>query len=85
MTTNYPNTPGYILIVYAGILIVHGMLNTFGVRVVAFLSDMTVWWHILGVGIIAGVLAFVPSHHASASFVFTKFMNRHPRRSGTSS
>ena len=33
------------------------------------------WWHILGVLVIVGVLAFVPSHHASASFVFTKFVN----------
>src|SRR5271166_5408486 len=75
MTTGYKTTNGYVLIVYAGILIVHGMLNTFGVRVVAFLSDVSVWWHILGVAIIAGVLAFVPSHHTSASFVFTKFVN----------
>ena len=75
MTTNYPTSAGYVLIVYAGILILHGMLNTFGVRVVAFLSDISVWWHILGVLIIASVLAFVPSHHASASFVFTKFVN----------
>ena len=75
MTTNYPTSGGYILIVYAGILIVHGMLNTFGVRVVAFLSDISVWWHIIGVLIIAAVLVFVPSHHASASFVFTKFIN----------
>ena len=70
-----PDTTGYILLVYAGILIVHGLLNTFGVRVVALLSDISVWWHLLGVGIIAVVLVFVPSHHASASFVFTKFIN----------
>jgi amino acid permease (GABA permease) len=75
MTANYPTTAGYILLIYAGILILHGLLNTFGVRVVALLSDISVWWHLLGVGIIAGVLAFVPSHHASASFVFTKFIN----------
>jgi amino acid permease (GABA permease) len=75
MTTNYPTTNGWILVVYAGILVLHGLLNTFGVRVVAFLSDVSVWWHLLGVAVIAGVLAFVPSHHASASFVFTKFVN----------
>ena len=75
MVANYPTTPGYILVVYAGILAVHGLLNTFGVRVVALLSDVSVWWHLLGVAIIAGVLAFVPTHHSSASFVFTKFAN----------
>ncbi len=45
-------------------------------RVVAFLSDVSAWWHMLGVLTIAVVLFFVPSHHASASFVFTKFENK---------
>ena len=75
MVFNFPTTAGWILVVYAGILIIHGLLNTFGVRVVAFLSDVSAWWHILGVAIIALVLVFAPSHHASASFVFTKFIN----------
>jgi len=75
MTTNYPTTNGYILLVYAGVLLVHGVLNTLGVRIVAFLSDVSVWWHVLGVLCIAITLAVVPSHHASASFVFTKFVN----------
>jgi amino acid permease (GABA permease) len=75
MTTGYPTTAGYVLVIYGAILLVHGVLNTFGVRVVAFLSDISVWWHLLGVAVIAAVLAFVPSHHAPASFVFTKFVN----------
>jgi amino acid permease (GABA permease) len=75
LTTHYPTSNGFILIIYAGILVVHGLLNTFGVRIVAFLSDVSVWWHILGVLTIAVVLALVPAHHASASFVFTKFEN----------
>ena len=61
---------------YAGILILHGVLNTFGVLIVAFLSDVSVWWHVLGVMTIAIVLFFVPSHHASATFIFTKFENQ---------
>ena len=61
---------------YAAILIVHGVLNSFGVRIVAFLSDVSAWWHMLGVLTIAIVLFFVPSHHASASFIFTKFENK---------
>src|ERR1019366_2145846 len=75
MVFGFQNTSGWILVVYAGILIIHGLLNTFGVRVVAFLSDVSAWWHILGVLIIAVVLIVAPSHHASASFVFTKFIN----------
>jgi amino acid transporter len=61
---------------YGVILGVHGILNTFGVRIVAFLSDVSAWWHVLGVLTIAAVLFFVPSHHAPASFIFTKFENK---------
>jgi amino acid permease (GABA permease) len=76
MTTNFPDTTGWILTVYGCVLIAHGLLNTFGVRVVSLLSDVSAWWHIGGVLVIAIVLFFVPSHHASASFVFTKFENQ---------
>jgi amino acid permease (GABA permease) len=76
LTTGYKDTAGYVLIMYAAILTVHGILNTFGVRIVAFLSDVSAWWHVLGVLTIAIVLFFVPSHHASASFIFTKFENK---------
>jgi amino acid permease (GABA permease) len=63
------------IVIYAVILLVHGMLNQFGIRLVALLNDVSVWWHILGVLIIVSVLVFVPSHHQSASFVFGHFFN----------
>jgi len=69
-------TRGDVVVVYACILLAHGLLNTFGVKVVAFLSDVSVWWHILGVLIIAATLTFIPTHHSSASFVFTGFVNK---------
>jgi amino acid permease (GABA permease) len=75
LTTGWTATPGHTLLVYAGILIIHAGLNVFGVRVVAFLSDVSVWWHILGVLLIVIVLLAVPAHHASTSFVFTRLVN----------
>jgi amino acid permease (GABA permease) len=72
---NYPTTPGWIVLIYAVALFLHGLLNTFGVGLVALLNDISVWWHLIGVAIIFVVLIFVPSHHQSASFVFTKFVN----------
>jgi amino acid permease (GABA permease) len=76
LTTGWTATPGHTLLLYAGILLLHGALNIFGVRVVAFLSDVSVWWHILGVLLIVIVLLVVPAHHASTSFVFTKLVNQ---------
>jgi amino acid permease (GABA permease) len=71
-------TPTYhwvTILIYAAVLLVHGIMNQFGIRLVALLNNVSVWWHILGVLLIVGMLAFVPSHHQSASFVFTKIVN----------
>src|ERR1700716_3852444 len=71
----YPATPPYIILIYAIVLFLHGLLNTFGVRLVALLNDISVWWHLIGVLVIVGALFLLPSHHQSASFVFTHFVN----------
>jgi amino acid permease (GABA permease) len=75
LTTGLEASPRNIIIVYAIILFLHGLLNTFGVRLVALLNDASVWWHLLGVAIIVGALAIVPDRHQSTSFVFTEFVN----------
>src|SRR5216684_6218922 len=63
------------ILIFAGVLLLHGLLNQFGIRLVALLNDISVWWHIFGVLIIVGVLTFVPAHHQSAKFVFTSTFN----------
>jgi amino acid permease (GABA permease) len=63
------------VLIFAAVLLVHGLLNQFGIRLVALLNDVSVWWHILGVLIIVGVLAFAPSHHLPAGTVFGHFVN----------
>jgi amino acid permease (GABA permease) len=71
-------TPTYhwvTILIFAGVLLLHGMLNQFGIRIVALLNDVSVWWHLLGVLIIVAVLVFAPSHHQSASFVFISTFN----------
>jgi amino acid permease (GABA permease) len=72
---SFAATPGHVVLVYGLILLLHGTLNQFGVRLVALLNDISVWWHIVGVLIIVGVLVFAPSHHQSAAFVFGHFGN----------
>ena len=63
------------ILIFALVLLLHGLLNQFGIKLVALLNDISVWWHIVGVLIIVAVLAFVPSHHQSAGFVFGHFVN----------
>jgi amino acid transporter len=49
-----------VFIIYILVLITHGLLNTFGVSLVKFLADVSVWWHVVGVTIIVGILFIVP-------------------------
>jgi amino acid permease (GABA permease) len=71
VSTAHPVT----ILIFACILLVHGIMNQFGIRLVALLNNVSVWWHILGVLLIVAVLIFVPSHHASAKYVFTSTYN----------
>ncbi len=48
--------PASILLVYAGILLSHALINHFGIRLVARLNDVSVTVHIVGVALIIGAL-----------------------------
>ncbi|HXC81473.1 MAG TPA: amino acid permease [Trebonia sp.] len=69
------STHWHTIVLFAAILVLHSVLNQFGVRLISVLNNVSVWWHILGVLLIVALLAIVPSHHQSASFVFTHFVN----------
>ena len=71
----FDTRPWHTIVLFAAILVLHGLLNSFGVTLVSILNNVSVWWHIGGVLVIVLVLAIAPSHHQSASFVFTHFVN----------
>jgi amino acid transporter len=48
--------------IFVAVLIAHGLLNTFGVKLVKLLGDISVWWHVAGVAIIFMVLMFSGSN-----------------------
>jgi amino acid permease (GABA permease) len=75
LVTGFTATPGHTVLLYAGILLLHALLNSVGVRLVSFLADVSAWWIVLGGATIVAVLLIVPAHHASASFVFTHLVN----------
>jgi amino acid permease (GABA permease) len=71
----YSTSPPWIILIYGIVLFIHGLLNTFGIGLVAFLNDVSVWWHVAGVLIIVSVLFLFSKYHQSPSYVFTKFVN----------
>jgi amino acid transporter len=56
---------------YTGVLALHGLMNTFGIKLVALLNDISVWWHVAGVLIIFGILFIVPDKHTSFANIFS--------------
>jgi amino acid transporter len=57
------------------ILVLYTVVNIFADRLLAIFNNISVGWHVLGVLVIIGLVAFVPSHHQSASFVFGQRFN----------
>jgi amino acid transporter len=66
---------GYTFALFFLILLIHIGINIRGSHLVAMFNGISVWWHLLGVAVIVGVLIIVPDHHASASFVFGHQIN----------
>ncbi len=60
---------------FAIILVLHALINIYSSHLVALFSSISVFWHVIGVAIIIGILIFVPDRHQSFDFVFTQRLN----------
>jgi amino acid transporter len=65
----------HTLVLFALILIVHALINIFSSHLVAMFTNVSVWWHVIGVVAIIVILVVGPSHHQSFSFVFGHRIN----------
>ncbi len=54
----WESKPATLLLVYGLLLLSHGLINHYGIRVVAYLNDFSVTIHILGVAVLIGTLWF---------------------------
>ncbi|WP_125616353.1 amino acid permease [Specibacter cremeus] len=57
------------------LMVIHALLNSFGVKLVSRLSNLSAWWHIGGVAIIVAVLWILPTSHQSFSWTMTAWHN----------
>jgi amino acid transporter len=67
---SYWLSPGHTIAILAVILFVQGLLNTFSIRLVALLNDVSVWWHLIGVAVILIILLVAPHSHTHQSLGF---------------
>jgi amino acid transporter len=76
LTVGYPVDPPHTILLYGIVLILHGLLNTFGIRLVALLNDVSVWWHVVGVAAIVVVTVILNQHtRTDIGTVFSKFVD----------
>ena len=72
----YPSDPPHIIAIYAVMLIIHALLNTFGIRIVSLLNDVSVWWHLVGVAAIVLVTVVLNQHtRTDLGTVFSKVVD----------
>src|SRR5438874_4270222 len=64
-----------VFITFSAIMAAQLLLNLNGVRLLAWLNSISAWWHMVGVVVIVFVLAIVPNHHQSFSYVFVQTVN----------
>ncbi|MBF6606955.1 MAG: amino acid permease [Chloroflexi bacterium] len=69
----FPVDPPHTILIFGAMLVIHALLNTFGIRLVAFLNDVSVWWHLVGVAAIVLVTVVLNQHtRTDLGTVFTK-------------
>ena len=61
-----------VFLIFLCVLVAHGLLNTFGVQVVRILGDVSVWWHVVGVVVIAAVLFISPDNTRGIGAAFDR-------------
>lgn len=73
--TSFVPTPKTTIGIYAAVLISQGLINTFGVHLLKYLNNASIWWHSLGTtSVVIAILARAPKHQ-SANFVFRTFID----------
>jgi amino acid transporter len=73
----YPTDAPSLILIYGIVLAIHALLNTFGIRLVALLNDLSVWWHLVGVAAIVLVTVVFNQHtRTDIGTVFSTFVDR---------
>ena len=72
----FPVDPVHTVGIFGVMLVIHALLNTFGIRIVTLLNDLSVWWHLVGVAAIVLVTVVLNQHtRTDLGTVFSKTVN----------
>lgn len=72
-SSSYEPTPKTVIGIYAAVLVAQGLINTFGVHLLKYINNISIWWHAVGTtSLVIAVLAKAKTHQP-AKFVFTQY------------
>ncbi|KAF5376428.1 hypothetical protein D9615_008639 [Tricholomella constricta] len=75
LKTDFVPTPKTTIGIYAAVLFTQGLTNTFGVHLLHYMNNISVWWHAIGTSsLVVAILVKAPTHQ-SAKFVFQTFID----------
>jgi amino acid transporter len=74
-TTSVQSSLHHVFVLFILILVADALINIFSSHLVALFTNISVWWHVIGVLVIIVILVAVPSHHQSFAFVFGHRIN----------
>ena len=66
---------GLVFIVFLITVVLHVIMNVWGARIIHWLQNVNVYWHVFGVAAIVLILLFIPEQHQSLSWMFTTQIN----------
>jgi amino acid transporter len=64
-----------VFYVFIAILLLAAIINIFSSKLLAWLNNISVWWHVLGAIIVVAILFAIPKEHSSLSWMFTGHIN----------
>ena len=66
---------GLVFIVFLITVIIHVMINIWGAKIIHWMQNINVYWHVVGVAAIVLILVLIPKEHQSLSWMFTTQIN----------
>jgi amino acid transporter len=85
---DFTDTEGILketFVIFVLILLLGVAVNIFRTHLLALINNVSVFWHVVGVAVIIGLLIFVPDQHQSFDFVFTERFNNSGFSGGSTS
>jgi amino acid transporter len=64
-----------VFYLFIAILLLAALINIFSSKLLAWLNNISVWWHVFGAIAVVAILIAIPKHHSSINWMFSGHLN----------